>query len=62
MPLPDLPAELWLEVLSYFPPASVMDLMGVNRLFFELALDFKYQELQLLTCSGSSLNSFQQLR
>ncbi|KAH6904879.1 hypothetical protein BKA70DRAFT_1108388 [Coprinopsis sp. MPI-PUGE-AT-0042] len=61
MSLPDLPAELWLEVLSYFPPAFVMNLMGVNRMFFELALDYKYEELQLLSCNGAALNSFQQL-
>jgi hypothetical protein len=62
MPPLDLPPELWLEVLSYLSLASVVDLIGLTRFFFDLGLDYKYQELQLITCNGYRLNSFQQPR
>lgn len=57
----DLPPELWLEILSYFPSSFVIKLVGVNRFLFELALAYKYEELQLLSCDKSALNNFQQL-
>ncbi|TFK25877.1 hypothetical protein FA15DRAFT_668044 [Coprinopsis marcescibilis] len=48
MSSPDLPTELWLEILSYLPPHYILSLVGVNRILFELALDYKYREVQLI--------------
>ena len=58
----DFPSELWLEVLSYLPPSYVVNLVGVNRFLFELALDYKYEELQLISCEQRDLNNFQRLQ
>ncbi|KAH6918570.1 hypothetical protein BKA70DRAFT_1457399 [Coprinopsis sp. MPI-PUGE-AT-0042] len=62
MPAPDLPAELWLEILSYLPSSSFVKLIGVNRIFFELAFDYKYKEVRLLSRDPSTLHTFEQLR
>ena len=40
----ELPTELWLLILAYFPPKFVQRLYSVNKLFFNIALDLRYQE------------------
>lgn len=44
----DLPAELWLKILSYLPPGFVRRMLGVSRICFELAMDDIYRELELI--------------
>jgi hypothetical protein len=43
----DLPAELWLEILSYLPPGHVRKLLGINRFLTEMALDEIYYSFAL---------------
>jgi F-box domain len=62
MPNSDLPTELWLHILSYLPSSSFMKLMGVNRTFFNLALDSKYDEVRLVSSDSRTLHVFEQLR
>ncbi|KAH6918569.1 hypothetical protein BKA70DRAFT_1457395 [Coprinopsis sp. MPI-PUGE-AT-0042] len=62
MPAPDLPAELWLEILSYLPSSSFVKLIGVNKTFFELAFDDEYKEVRLLSRDLPTLRTFEQLR
>jgi F-box-like len=62
MPNSDLPTELWLYILSYLPSSSFMKLMGVNRTFFNLALDAKYDEVRLVSSDLRTLHVFEQLR
>ena len=45
---PDLPVELWIEILSYLPRTALHKLIGVNRFLFELALDDIYEELRFI--------------
>ncbi len=37
--VPDLPIELWLEVLSYLPRGFVWKMVGMNRALFELGMN-----------------------
>lgn len=62
MTTPDLPPELWLEILAYFSPGFVVKLMGVNRLLFELALQYIYEEVQLTSDDKPALTIFTTLR
>ncbi|XP_006456529.1 hypothetical protein AGABI2DRAFT_122427 [Agaricus bisporus var. bisporus H97] len=43
----DLPAELWLEILSYLSARHVRKLLGINRFLTELALDEIYYSFTL---------------
>jgi len=62
MPTPDLPVELWLEILGYLPRSALHKMIGVNRLLFELALDDLYEEIRLISDDKSMLKTFKQLK
>ena len=59
---PDLPIELWLEILSYLPRAFILRMMGINRVFFNLALLEKYQEVRFINDDQRTLAIFEQLK
>lgn len=61
MPTPDLPLELWLEILSYLPRSTLHRMIGVNRTLFELALDEKYEEVMFLADNTEMAKMFRQL-
>ncbi|PPQ63662.1 hypothetical protein CVT24_004436 [Panaeolus cyanescens] len=42
-PLPELPLELWTEIISYLPRGTFQKLIGLNRHLLELVLDDKYE-------------------
>ncbi|KAF4622333.1 hypothetical protein D9613_009249 [Agrocybe pediades] len=62
MPTLDLPTEIWLEILSYLPKGASRKLLGVNRVFFELALQNIYEELRLISGDRETMKSLSQLR
>lgn len=45
---PDLPVELWMEILPYLPRTTLHNLIGVNRFLVELALDDIYEEVRFI--------------
>ncbi|KAH6904871.1 hypothetical protein BKA70DRAFT_1294034 [Coprinopsis sp. MPI-PUGE-AT-0042] len=61
MPVPDLPVELWMQIVLHLTPNDATKLMGVNRTLFQLALDFKYKELCLLGTSPDQVRSLERL-
>ena len=61
MPTPDLPLELWLEILSYLPRSALHRMIGINRTLFELALDEKYEEIRFLADNTEMAKNFRQL-
>ena len=61
MPTPDLPLELWLEILSYLPRSALHTMIGVNRVLFELALDEKYEEIRFIADNVEMEKMFWQL-
>lgn len=42
-----LPPEIWIRISSFLAPTEVTRLFGVNRLFYELAMDCRYSHLSL---------------
>ncbi|KAF4582315.1 hypothetical protein EYR38_002433 [Pleurotus pulmonarius] len=43
-----LPPEMWRAVLSHLPPAEVMRVRRVNRLFYAVALDHRFRSLNIV--------------
>ena len=62
MPFPDLPTELWLEILSYLPRTALHKMIGVNRPLFELALNDLYEEVRFISDDRHMLKTFNQLK
>ena len=62
MPTPDLPVELWLEILTYLPRSTLHKLVGVNRTLFELALNDLYEEVRLISDDKDMDKTFKQLK
>ena len=61
MPTPDLPLELWLEILTYLPRSTLARMIGVNRILFELALGEKYEEVRFIDDNVEMAKIFRQL-
>ncbi|KDR72841.1 hypothetical protein GALMADRAFT_228529 [Galerina marginata CBS 339.88] len=59
---PDLPIELWLEILLYLPRSTLHKMIGVNRTLFELALNDLYEEVRFISDDKVMMKSFKQLR
>lgn len=59
--VPDLPIEVWLEVLSYLPRGFVWKMIGVNRALFEMGMDELYEEVRLMDYNGAGLKTFEQM-
>ncbi|KAH6909331.1 hypothetical protein BKA70DRAFT_232895 [Coprinopsis sp. MPI-PUGE-AT-0042] len=49
MAVPDLPAELWLEITKYLDPAQKHRMMSLNRSLLNIALDELYRDRCLLS-------------
>lgn len=62
MHTPDLPVELWLEILTYLPRSALHKLIGVNRTLFELALNDLYEEVRLISDDKDMAKTFNQLK
>ena len=60
-PTPNLPVELWPEILSYLPRSALHNMIGINRLLFELALDDLYEEIRFISNDTEMWKTFQQL-
>lgn len=47
MAMEDLPLELWFYISEFFTDEDLYNVMGVNRFFFDLAMDRRYREVKL---------------
>ena len=61
MVLNDLPNELWQDIQQYIPRSQHRKLIGVNRFFFEQAMDSLYAEVRLIDDDGQTMKSFGQI-
>ncbi|RXW17908.1 hypothetical protein EST38_g7946 [Candolleomyces aberdarensis] len=43
------PVEIWLSAIEYLDDKELQALIGVSRLFFELGMDRRYQEVEITT-------------
>ncbi|KAJ7170789.1 hypothetical protein C8R43DRAFT_981070 [Mycena crocata] len=52
--MPEIPTEIWLYIASFIPNDDLPALMGVNILFYNLALDIRYRQVRIGTVSAST--------
>jgi len=43
----DLPVDVWLHIASFIPIEQLRTMYGVDRTFFNLAMDIRYKEVDL---------------
>lgn len=61
MPVPDLPVELWMQIMLHLTPNEATKLMGVSSTLCQLALDYKYEVLCLHGTSPGQIRSLERL-
>jgi len=59
--VPDLPLEIWIEILSYLPRGFVRRMIGINRLLFELGMNEIYKEVYLMEHKSVGLETLGQI-
>lgn len=52
----DLPAEIWLHIISFLPRGKVRKLIGLNRVFYDAAMDEIFREVHLRANNDSWRN------
>ena len=53
--MPTLPAELWMAIAEFIGTVELENLIGVNRIFFEIVMDNRYREMELIDADPISL-------
>ena len=48
-----LPPEIWLNVALFVRDNELRHLLGINRLFFDIAMDLRWKEVVLMTRNTS---------
>jgi hypothetical protein len=51
----DLPYDIWLEIVKFLPGDIVRRLFSVNRVLFEIAMDERYREVEIMTLDRRTL-------
>lgn len=54
--VPELPNELWLQICDYLPPGVVVKNMGLNRVFYESAMNIVYREIYVADAEDETQN------
>ncbi|KAL0954897.1 hypothetical protein HGRIS_003830 [Hohenbuehelia grisea] len=57
-----LPDDIWFEIARFIPEAELTSLYGVNRCFFELALNLRYREVYLTHLTMHSIKLLEHLK
>ena len=57
-----IPAEVWLHIAEFIPDDTLRDMLGVNKLFFNLALDARYKVVSLKSIRLSTMKRLSRLR
>jgi len=47
MSLPEIPPEIWLHIAQFIPGISLRDMISVNSVFFDLAMNERYSEVSI---------------
>ena len=48
----NIPPEIWFHIAKFIPTKDLRDLLGVNSVFFNLAMDIRYREIVISTRSA----------
>ncbi|KAG6865971.1 hypothetical protein C0991_009973 [Blastosporella zonata] len=57
-----LPVEIWLHIAKFLPDDTLRGLLVINGLFFDLAMDIRYREVELYDVTPNALKILSQLR
>jgi hypothetical protein len=57
-----LPYEIWLHIATFIPPALLRNLYSVNRSFFDIAMNARYNEVQFVDFDAVMLKKFNRLK
>jgi len=58
----DLPEDVWRDIISFLPTELVLQMISVNRTFFNVALDMKYREVAWTKLDNGFLNILHRLQ
>ena len=54
----NIPPEIWLHVAKFIPKEDLRDLLGVNGIFFNIAMDVRYRETVISTITMQDIMKF----
>lgn len=54
-----IPPEIWLRVAKFIPKEDLHDLLGVNSIFFNIAMDIRYREIMISTTTMHDIMKFE---
>jgi hypothetical protein len=57
----DIPADIWLHVAQFIPDDTLRSMLGVNSLFFDLAMDVRYREISLKSLNSEAVKTLGRL-
>lgn len=55
----DIPPEIWLHVAKFIPKEDLRDLLGVNSILFNIAMDIRYREIVISTITMHDIMKFE---
>lgn len=55
----NIPPEIWLHVSKFIPKEDLLDLLGVNSFFFNIAMDIRYREIVISTTTLHDIMKFE---
>ena len=58
----DIPEDIWRVITSFLSTEVVLQLISVNRTFFNVALDMKYREVAWIKLDSGFLNILHRLQ
>lgn len=58
----NIPPEIWLHVAKFIPKEDLRDLLGVNSIFFNIAMDIRYREIVITTINMHDIMEFESLK
>jgi hypothetical protein len=47
--MPNIPPEIWFHIAKFMPKENLRDLLEVNSIFFDIAMDIRYREIVIST-------------
>ena len=55
----NIPPEIWLYVTKFIPKENLRDLLGVNSIFFNIAMDMRYRDIVISTRTRHDIMKFE---
>lgn len=56
-----IPADIWVHVAKFIPDDTLQNMLVVNSLFFDLAMDVRYKEVSLKSISLATTRTIARL-